>query len=377
MQRTNHKITTRTRPEGGGAAAQIRLLLVLMAILPIMGCKTLGRSPARLPDMSELSRASAQLVVGMEAVHQHTRRALTSAFDEPLPCPLADVAPPTDAGTEGADSNGARSTGAGASEPVTPAQCFSRIFRPRIEAAQALATYASVLAEIARGGHEDRSNATALTGAISDLLKSLGLSSLPPGVQRAANAASHLWQNARDTGTAVTMASAVASADPHVQAVLDALIDDLDTARELILIVRKKLILKLILAHNHDLALRHILEAQRQTLSASLDGAATNDAIDTSAPPKSSGQSSDAAVAKLAEIQLALDRLPRREDLVPHEIDGALAVIDSGRAALAEWQRAHHRLGAALAAGRQPDFELVAAAAAVIHDTTQALTAPH
>jgi hypothetical protein len=306
-----------------------------------------GCAAAVLPDTAALARASAEVASGLDAAHRHTRQTLAGAFAGPIPCPEVE---------EGG---------------LAVDECFARLFEPRVEAARAIADYAATLTEIFAAGRGDA--APAMAGAASELLARLGMPALPTAIRGVAEAALDIWTKRR---AAATAAAVVTSADPHVQALVVAMVADLEEVRGLLAAARRKLILELVLRHDDELALRHVLEQRRRELIILIPGQnpGQNPERNPGEPAPLRSQPTPAEVAaELAAIQSALAALPRREDLRPAGVDEALAVIHAAQAALAEWGRAHHRLVTALQQGRSPELGLLTAAATTMREAVRAL----
>jgi hypothetical protein len=307
------------RPVSLALGRPVAIMLAGAIVIALGGC-----SAVMLPDTTVLARASAEVASGLDAAHRHTRQTLAGAFAGPIPCPnVADRALGVD-------------------------ECFARLFEPRVEAARAIAGYSATLTEIVAAGRDH--DAPAMAGAAGELLARLGMPALPAAIRRVAEAALESWTQRR---AAATAAAVVTSADPHVQALVVAMVADLDEVRGLLAAARRKLILELVLKHDDELALRQALEQRRHAL--------------LTQPSLADG------AAELAAIQSALATLPRREDLRPAGVDEALAVVDAAQAALAEWGRAHQRLVVALQQGRSPELGLLAAAVATMQEAVRAL----
>lgn len=323
----------------GRSVVMVLASAVLIALSGALG----GCAAAMLPDTAELARASAEVASGLDAAHRHTRQTLAGAFTGPFPCP------------------GVEDQALGVDE------CFARLFEPRIEAARAIAGYAATLTEIfaAGRGHD----APAMADAASELLARLGMPALPAAIRRVAEAALEIWTQRR---AAATAAAVVTSADPHVQALVAAVVADLEEVRGLLAAARRKLILELVLRHDDELALRQALEQRRHALLTLVPGQDPGQTPGEPAVPGS--QPTPAGVAaELTAIQSTLATLPQREDLRPAGVDEALAVVDAAQAALAEWGLAHHRLVIALQQGRSPELGLLAAAVATMRKAVRAL----
>lgn len=312
---------------------------VLIALSGALASTLGGCSAAMLPDTAELARASAEVASGLDAAHRHTRQTLAGAFAGPIACPDAE------------------------DQALTVDACFARLFEPRVEAARAIAGYAATLTEIFAAGRGD--DAPAMVGAASELLARLGMPALPAAIRRVAEAALDIWTKRR---AAATAAAVVTSADPHVQALVVAMVADLEEVRGLLAAARRKLILELVLRHDDELALRQALEQRRHELLTLVPAQVTGEPV----VPRSQPTPADLA-AELAAIQSTLATLPRREDLRPAGVDEAVAVVAAAQAALAEWGHAHHRLVIALQQGRSPELGLLAAAATTMRDAVRAL----
>jgi hypothetical protein len=312
----------------------VAIALAGAVVIALGGC-----SAAMLPDTAELARASAEVASGLDAAHRHTRQTLAGAFTGPIPCPDAE------------------------DQALTVDACFARLFEPRVEAARAIAGYAATLSEIFAAGRAH--DAPAMADAASELLARLGMPALPAVIRRVAEAALDIWTKRR---AAATAAAVVTSADPHVQALVSAVVADLDEVRGLLAAARRKLSLELVLRHNDELALRQALEQRRRELLTLVPAQVTGEPV----VPRSQPTPADLA-AELAALQSTLATLPRREDLRPAGVDEALAVVAAAQAALAEWGLAHHRLVVALQQGRSPELGLLAAAAATMRQAARAL----
>jgi hypothetical protein len=319
----------------GRAVASVLAAAVVIALAGTLA----GCSPAMLPDTAELARASAEVANGLDAAHRHTRQTLAGAFTGLIPCSEVE------------------------DEPLEVHECFARLFKPRVEAARAIAEYAATLTEIFAAGQGH--HAPAMADAASALLARLGMPALPAAIRGVAEAALDTWTKRR---AAATAGAVVTSADPHVQALVVAVVADLEEVRGLLVAARRKLILELVLQHDDELALRQALEQRRHELLIQIPD---QNPGDPAAPP---GQPTPAGVAaELAAIQSTLAALPRQEDLRPAGVDEALAVVDAAQAALAEWGLAHHRLVIALQQGRSPELGLLTAAVTTMRTAVRAL----
>jgi hypothetical protein len=208
-----------------------------------------------------------------------------------------------------------------------------------------------------------------MADAASELLARLGMPALPAAIRGVAEAALDTWTKRR---AAATAAAAVTSADPHVQALVSAVVADLDEVRGLLEAARRKLSLELVLRHNDELALRQALEQRRHALVMLVPGQDPGQTPGEPASPRSQPTPADVA-AELAAIQSILTTLPRRAELRPAGVDEALAVVDAAQASLAAWGLAHHRLVIALQQGRSPELGLLAAAVATMREAVHAL----
>ena len=323
----------------GRAVASVLAGAVVIALASTLA----GCSPAMLPDTAELARASAEVANGLDAAHRHTRQTLAGAFTGLIPCSEVE------------------------DEPLEVHECFARLFKPRVEAARAIAEYAATLTEIFAAGRGH--HAPAMADAASALLARLGMPALPAAIRSVAEAALDTWTKRR---AAATAGAVVTSADPHVQALVVAVVADLEDVRGLLVAARRKLILELVLQHDDELALRQALEQRRHELLIQIpDHNPDQTPGDPAAPPV---QPTPAGVAaELAAIQSTLAALPRQEDLRPAGVDEALAVVDAAQAALAEWGLAHHRLVIALQQGRSPELGLLTAAVTTMRTAVRAL----
>lgn len=325
------------RADRSALAGAARIALAGAVVIALGGC-----AAAVLPDTAELARASAEVASGLDAAHRHTRQTLASSFASAVSCPdIEEGALPVD-------------------------ECFARLFAPRVEAARAIADYSATLTEIFTAG---RGAAPAMAGAAGELLARLGMPALPVAIRRVAEAALDTWTKRR---AAATAAAVVNGADPHVQALVVAMVADLEEVRGLLAVARRKLVLELVLRYDDELALRQALERRRHELVMLIPGQSPGQSPGELAPPQN--QPTPAQVtAELAAIQSTLVALPRREDLRPAGVDEALAVVDAAQAALAEWGRAHHRLSVALQQGRSPELGMLATAVATMREAMGAL----
>jgi hypothetical protein len=327
----------------GRAVASVLAGAVVIALASTLA----GCSPAMLPDTAELARSSAEVANGLDAAHRHTRQTLAGAFTGLIPCSEIE------------------------DEPLEVHECFARLFKPRVEAARAIAEYAATLTEIFAAGRGD--HAPAMADAASTLLARLGMPALPAAIRGVAEAALDTWTKRR---AAATAGAVVTSADPHVQALVVAVVADLEEVRGLLVAARRKLILELVLQHDDELALRQALEQRRHELLTQIPDQNLDQNPDQTpgAPAAPPGQPTPAGVAaELAAIQSTLAALPRQEDLRPAGVDEALAVVDAAQAALAEWGLAHHRLVIALQQGRSPELGLLTAAVTTMRTAVRAL----
>jgi hypothetical protein len=241
---------------------------------------------------------------------------------EELDAVATDIACPVDGGEAGA--------------PETPGECFERIWQPRMEVVRAFVGYAERLAAALEAGSRDASAASGVLAAADELFHALGLPGIPGAVSSAVASFYEPWQ---ETRSAATAAQALASADPHVQALVAVLVADLGDVREIVTTLRARLILERIAAHNDELALRDALERRQRELAQRL----------------AAGQVEPASTAaELVAIASALSHLPTRAGLVPARLDAVLRMLAATRMALAAWGQAHADLAAALRDRRTP-----------------------
>lgn len=292
------------RPRTGGACAAL-------LVASLSACAS--ASGPRL-DATPLASASSRVYEGFIATQ--------AMVVEELDAVATDIACPVDGGEAGA--------------PETPGECFERIWQPRMEVVRAFVGYAERLAAALEAGSRDASAASGVLAAADELFHALGLPGIPGAVSSAVASFYEPWQ---ETRSAATAAQALASADPHVQALVAVLVADLGDVREIVTTLRARLILERIAAHNDELALRDALERRQRELAQRL----------------AAGQVEPASTAaELVAIASALSHLPTRAGLVPARLDAVLRMLAATRMALAAWGQAHADLAAALRDRRTP-----------------------
>lgn len=265
-------------------------------------------------DATPLASASSRVYEGFIATQ--------AMVAEELGAMAVDVACPVDGGE------------AGSSE--TPGECFERIWQPRMEVVRAFVGYAERLAAALDAGSRAASSASGILAAADELFRALGLPGIPGTVSALVASFYEPWQKTRSAATA---GDALASAEPHVQALVAVLVADLGDVREIVTTLRARLVLERIAAHNDELALRDALERRQRELARRL----------------AAGQVEPAsAVAELAAISGTLSHLPTRAGLVPARLDAVLQMLAATRMALVAWGQAHADLAAAVRDRRPP-----------------------